>query len=123
MNVIFRLSLHRVFWAKIVKTLCKKSPPSKEQGISEQDEGIEVSEERISIKELKGLILEGRCSEAFACGTAAIITPIDSLHDESGEAFHLKTAHGPIARKLREELLGIQQLTVEDHFGWIERID
>lgn len=86
-------------------------------------EGIEVSEERISIKELKGLILEGRCSEAFACGTAAIITPIDSLHDESGEAFHLKTAHGPIARKLREQLLGIQQLTVEDHFGWIERID
>ena len=86
-------------------------------------EGIEVSEEKISIKELKGLILEGRCSEAFACGTAAIITPIDSLHDESGEAFHLKTAHGPIARKLREQLLGIQQLTVEDHFGWIERID
>ena len=85
-------------------------------------ENIEVVEKRLSIKELKGLIKEARCTEAFACGTAAIITPIDSFHDERGESFHLKSAHGPVARKLRNKLLGIQQLTETDSFGWIEKI-
>ena len=68
------------------------------------------------------LIKEDRCSEAFACGTAAIITPIRSIHQEDGEEFKLKSEFGIISRGLRESLLGIQEQTIEDPFNWIVKI-
>lgn len=85
-------------------------------------QGLKVVERRITINELGMLIKEDRCSEAFACGTAAIITPIRSIHQEDGEEFKLKSEFGIISRGLRESLLGIQEQTIEDPFNWIVKI-
>ena len=87
-----------------------------------RNEGITVVERKMSIDKLFEQIKSDECTECFACGTAVIITPINSLHDPSGFAAHLKFANGPMTKKLREILLGIQQKTVEDKFGWVKDI-
>ena len=83
-----------------------------------KSEGIKVSEYKLGITELLEKIKSGECSECFACGTAAILTPIASLHDKSGESYPLKQEHGPVAKMLRDNLLGIQELSIEDKFSW-----
>jgi branched-chain amino acid aminotransferase len=88
-----------------------------------KSEGIKVVERKISIDELFKQIKSDECSECFACGTAVIITPINSLHDPSGFAAHLKSTNGPITRKLRETLLGVQELSIEDKFGWTKKLN
>ena len=74
--------------------------------------------QKIKINELYNKIESGECSELFSCGTAAIITPIASLHEENGKIYSPKHDFGPIAQKLRFELLGIQEGQIEDTFNW-----
>lgn len=80
--------------------------------------GYEVEEKNILIDELLKDIKEGKCTECFACGTAVIITPVDSLGLRSGEKVSLKFAQGPVSNHLRESLLAIQEGRSEDHFNW-----
>lgn len=84
-----------------------------------KDMGITVVEETLSIATLIEAIKKGECSEAFACGTAAILQPISSLHEVSGQAYQIKDEYGPISKRLRETLLGIQERTIEDKFNWV----
>lgn len=84
--------------------------------------GLSVVESQISITELISKIKTKNCTEAFACGTAAIIQPISSLHEKNGECYKIKEDSGPVANKLREMLLGIQEKTIEDQFDWIVNI-
>ena len=88
-----------------------------------KSEGTKVNEVKMSINDLFSKIKDGSCTECFSCGTAVIITPIDSIHDPSGKAAYLKHANGPVTRNLRETLLGIQEKTIEDKFGWIKDIN
>ena len=64
-----------------------------------------------------------RCTEAFACGTAAIIAPIDYLAEETGERFPLKNHEGKISLQLRESLLAIQEGRSPDKFKWIVSVE
>lgn len=84
--------------------------------------GHEVEEKRMDVDELIVDIKEGKCTEAFACGTAAIITPIDTIGEDSGEKITLKNAPGPIATKLRNALLDIQEGRAEGPKGWVEKV-
>ncbi len=85
-------------------------------------QGLKVQERSLKMSELRSLIKEERCTEAFACGTAAILTPISSIHEENGDYYRLKSEYGIISRGLRDSLLGIQELTNEDPFNWIVKI-
>jgi branched-chain amino acid aminotransferase len=85
--------------------------------------GIETVESKIAIDDLINDIKSGKCTEAFACGTAAIINPIDYLAEESGERYPLKNPEGPIGMKLREALLSIQEGRSPDNFKWVHRIE
>jgi branched-chain amino acid aminotransferase len=78
--------------------------------------GLAVHERQMDIDELLTQIGTGRCSETFACGTAAIIMPISALADSD----HLyKPNHtNVLARRLRESLLAIQERRAPDPFGW-----
>jgi branched-chain amino acid aminotransferase len=84
---------------------------------------LKVEERRIEISELINQIKSGECSEAFACGTAAIITPIDYLAEESGERYPLKNPQGDISAKLRTYLLGIQEGQIKDKYNWVSKIE
>ena len=82
-------------------------------------QGLEVEELPIAIDELLGWIDAGRCSECFACGTAAIVTPIRELGEAHGSRYALPQAEGGLTALLREELLDIQEGRAVDPFGWM----
>ena len=84
-----------------------------------------MREGKIDINTLVADINSGRCSEAFACGTAAIILPITAIgyHDS---VYELQNPEGPIAAQLRRDLLDIQEGRAADRFGWlydVERVE
>jgi branched-chain amino acid aminotransferase len=82
---------------------------------------IPLHERRIPIDELLGQIKSGHCSELFACGTAAIVSPIQKLVDADG------TVYAPAqvdqkAAQMRESLLSIQERRAPDTFGWVHEV-
>jgi branched-chain amino acid aminotransferase len=80
-----------------------------------EDMGLKVERRKIPVEELSTF------EEVGACGTAAIITPIGKIVDrDTGKTWEYcpEGQAGPVTRKLYETLLGIQQGTVEDKFGW-----
>ncbi len=87
-----------------------------------KDLGYEVVEEKMNINDLLTAIENGSCSECFACGTAAIITPIGMLGDAEGNEWNIKNPEGPIAKELRETLLSLQEGRIEDQHGWRETV-
>jgi branched-chain amino acid aminotransferase len=79
--------------------------------------GFRVHERRMAIDELLSQIESGRCSELFACGTGAIVSPIAELTDRD-ERTYQPAAVGKVAMALRESLLAIQEGRASDPFGW-----
>ena len=87
-----------------------------------QDRGIAVQERKISLEEVRSGITSGLISEVFACGTAAVITPIGGFKSTS-ETLHISaTEPGPLTVSLREELTGIQYGRVQDRHHWMYRL-
>lgn len=88
-----------------------------------RSQGLEVVECELLIADVIRAIEEGRCSEAFACGTAAIVAPISVIGEADGREYPLPNDPGPIATALKGALLDIQEGRVEDRFGWVTRLD
>ncbi len=87
-----------------------------------KDHGLPVREERLAIDTLLRQIRAERCTEAFACGTAAIVAPISVIAEKDGATFELPEACGPVAKRLREELLDIQEGRAPDKFNWLREV-
>lgn len=86
--------------------------------VAEHRLGLEVEEGEVFINELD------RYSEAGACGTAAVISPIGSItHEENKHVFYSETEVGPITQRLYDELTGIQYGNVEAPEGWIVEVE
>lgn len=83
---------------------------------------IRVREEHMTIDDLISLIKSGECTEAFACGTAAIITPIHALIEEDGTTYNLPMTYGPMVKRLKEDLLAIQEGRLEGPSEWMVSI-
>jgi branched-chain amino acid aminotransferase len=79
--------------------------------------GYVTRERRIGIVEVLEGIQSGQCSEVFACGTAAIVSPIEVLSESNGREYRPTKIDG-VAKHLRERLLGIQERREPDPFGW-----
>ena len=58
----------------------------------------------------------------FACGTAAVITPVGRVKGPSGEWTVGDGNPGPVTMRLREELLGIQYGNHPDPYGWVHKL-
>lgn len=86
------------------------------------DLGIPASEDRISIEGWRAGCASGEITEAFACGTAAVITPIGEVRHKNGGWTIGDGKPGPVTLRLREELLGIQFGRLPDPHGWIHKI-
>ena len=84
-----------------------------------RDLGYTVYEKNIDINELLIDIKSGKCTEAFACGTAAIITPINYFGDISGSRYPLHHPDGKVSAELREKLLAIQEGRAIDNYQWV----
>lgn len=87
-----------------------------------EDLGMNVEERRISTEDWKNDAESGAMSEAFACGTAAVITPVGVVKSREGEFKVNGGETGEWTMKLRERLTGIQHGEVEDVHGWIYKL-
>jgi branched-chain amino acid aminotransferase len=83
--------------------------------------GHVVHERPMPIDELLEQIASRRCSEIFACGTAAIVMPIAALA-EADERSYRPVQTGEVASRLRAELLAIQERRAPDPFGWTREV-
>jgi branched-chain amino acid aminotransferase len=89
-----------------------------------RDMGLAVREERYSIGDWTADSASGRLIECFACGTAAVVTPIGRVRGEGVDfAIGAADAAGPLTQRLRDALVGIQRGERPDPYGWIEEID
>src|ERR1700704_4567986 len=79
--------------------------------------GFKVHERNMVLDELLAQILSGECTELFACGTAAILSPIGLLADRDKREY-VPVRIDSVAAQLREALLAIQERRAADPFGW-----
>lgn len=84
--------------------------------------GLTPVERRISVAETLEGLLSGKITEMFACGTAAVITPIASLHNDEGDVVVGSGETGETTAALRKALMDIQYGRAEDTHGWLRRI-
>jgi branched-chain amino acid aminotransferase len=86
------------------------------------DLGIPASEGKISVEEWRAGCASGEITEVFACGTAAVITPVGTIKGKDGSWTVGDGSLGPVSMRLREQLLGIQYGHLADPHGWIHKI-
>jgi branched-chain amino acid aminotransferase len=84
--------------------------------------GIPTEEGRISVPQWRAQCESGELTEVFACGTAAVITPVGRVRSAAGQWVVGNGDPGPVTLRLREELLGIQYGQRPDPYGWIHKI-
>jgi branched-chain amino acid aminotransferase len=86
------------------------------------DAGIGVEERKIDVDELQKKTVAGEITEVFACGTAAVITPIALVKYGDGEFTVADGRPGEVTMALRDTLTGIQRGTFADTHDWMARL-
>jgi len=84
--------------------------------------GLTPVERKIAIAELVDGISAGQVTELFACGTAAVITPIGLLKDQDGTYVVGGGQTGETTAALRKNLMDIQYGRAADTRGWLRRV-
>ncbi|MEX3967543.1 branched-chain amino acid aminotransferase [Paraburkholderia sp. EG286B] len=87
-----------------------------------RQEGITVSEEPYAFASWQADAISGRVKEAFACGTAAVVTAIGEVRHAAGEFKIGDGGEGPVTQRIRTTLTGIQRGKIADPFGWIHKV-
>jgi branched-chain amino acid aminotransferase len=86
------------------------------------DLGIPADAGAISVSEWRQGCAEGQITEVFACGTAATITPVGAVKSTKGDWKVGDGTEGPVTKRLRQHLLGIQFGQFPDPHGWMHKI-
>jgi branched-chain amino acid aminotransferase len=84
--------------------------------------GVPAEEGRISTSDWRDGCAAGELTEVFACGTAAVITPVGAVDGESGGWVIGDGTPGPVTQRLKSELIGIQYGHKPDPFGWVYKV-
>ncbi|MDQ1579108.1 MAG: branched-chain amino acid aminotransferase [Microbacteriaceae bacterium] len=88
-----------------------------------EDRGHKVERRQVSIDEWRDGAASGDITEVFACGTAAVVTPIAQLKAADFTIGSADAAPGDLTMSLRKELTDIQYGRSEDRHGWMTRLD
>ena len=87
-----------------------------------RDEGLTVREERYSLEQWRSDAASGALTETFACGTAAVVTPVGKVTGNEEEFVIGSGGPGQTTQKLRQRLVEIQRGEAPDPHGWVHRI-
>jgi branched-chain amino acid aminotransferase len=87
-----------------------------------QDLGIRVDQGRISVEEWRDGCASGEITEVFACGTAAVVTPVGEVKSRTGSWSVGAGGAGEVTLRLRQALLDIQTGQVPDRHQWLHRL-
>jgi branched-chain amino acid aminotransferase len=82
------------------------------------DLGYMAEECHITFEEWKAGCKSGALAEAFACGTAAVVTPIGQVKSDKGDFFVADGSTGEVTAKMRQALLDVQHGQAADRHGW-----
>ena len=82
--------------------------------------GHQVEERRFGIDEWRNGVASGRITEVFACGTAAVITPVGSLKWDGGQT--PAPSSTDLTMRIRQALVDVQYGRADDTFGWMHRV-
>jgi branched-chain amino acid aminotransferase len=88
-----------------------------------EDRGLRVERRRVTLDEWREGAANGDIVEAFACGTAAVVTPIALVKSDDFEIGSADAVAGELTLSLRQELTDIQYGRREDVHGWMMRLD
>src|SRR5690606_22879365 len=88
-----------------------------------REEGLDVREERYTLEQWRADAESGKLVECFACGTAAVVTPIGRVAGEDVDFTIGSGGPGQLTGSLRSKLVSIQRGTAEDKHGWVMRLD
>ncbi len=83
--------------------------------------GHQIVERKVDIDEWRQGVASGRITEVFACGTAAVVTPVGQLKWDGGDVGDADADAGELTMKIRRALVDIQFGRAEDTFGWMHR--
>jgi branched-chain amino acid aminotransferase len=83
-----------------------------------KDLGYGAEEGRISIEEWRAGNASGEITEVFACGTAAVITPVGTVKSAEHSWTVGDGTSGEVTMRLRQALLDIQTGRAEDAHQW-----
>ncbi|ADG97524.1 branched-chain amino acid aminotransferase [Segniliparus rotundus DSM 44985] len=86
------------------------------------DAGYAVEERRVSFEELREKSRSGEMTEMFACGTAAVVTPIGEIRSAEGEFAIGNGQPGQVTMALRDTLTGIQRGQFADAHHWMSTV-
>ena len=85
-------------------------------------QGREVHEREITLQEVREGVSGGDIVEVFACGTAAVVTPIGLLKGDGFEIHINNGEPGPVTQDMFTRITDIQYGRVADEFGWMHRL-
>jgi branched-chain amino acid aminotransferase len=86
------------------------------------ERNTKVVERDITMAEMRTGIDSGDIAEVFACGTAAVVTPIGKFGSEDFELVVGDGEPGDVTLAIREALMDIQYGRAEDTHGWMRRV-
>ena len=87
-----------------------------------REEGLTVEEDRYSLDQWRADAASGHLVETFACGTAAVVTPVGKVADRTSEFTIGSGGPGQLTQKLRARLVAIQRGEAPDTHGWVTRL-
>ncbi len=87
-----------------------------------RDLGYTATERRISTDEWAKKVDSGELTEVFACGTAAVVTPVGSVKHAGGGFTIGGGLSGVVTLRLREALTALQRGTAPDPHGWLRTL-
>ena len=87
-----------------------------------REEGLEVREERYSLDQWREDAASGKLVECFACGTAAVVTPIGRVAGREVDFTIGSGGPGQLTGRIKARLVAIQRGEAPDEHGWMMRL-
>ncbi len=88
-----------------------------------REDGIVVREQPYSIDQWKADAESGRLTETFACGTAAVVTPVGSVTGPNGSFTIGAGGPGQFTTRIKDRLVAIQRGLAPDPHHWVMKLD
>ena len=87
-----------------------------------RDLGLQATEGRLTVDDWRRGCESGEITEVFACGTAAVITPVGDVKSRQGAWTIGGGGSGPVTMRLRNALIDIQTGATPDDHNWLHTI-
>jgi len=121
MNLFFVLADGRLVTPELTGTILEGVTRSSILELA-KEQGLDVEERRVGIDEWREGVASGTIAEVFACGTAAVVTPVGRLVWDGGEVGSAGAVTGEVTGRIRQALVDVQYGRAEDTHSWMRRL-